>query len=62
MSSYEQYLLLRVQCGFDAEHGAMIEKVWAGCEPDSQENMLQQLRADARERHAALDKFGGDHW
>lgn len=62
MSTYEEYLRLRVECGFDADHGFMVWTVWNGCEPDAQENMLQQLRAGAKERQTSLDQFGGDHW
>lgn len=61
MSTYEQYLRLRRDCGYDGGL-AMIQEVWDGCEPDAQENMLGQLRVVARERQAELDRFGGDHW
>lgn len=62
MTTYEQYRRLRIACGFDDDHGFIVESVWSGCEPDAQQNMLEQLRDAARQRQAGLDKFGGDHW
>ena len=42
-STYEEYKWLRKQLGYDAEYG-FVRPVWNNCTPDSQENMLQQLR------------------
>lgn len=61
MTTYEQYLALRRQCGYEDDL-AMVQKVWDGCDAPAQENMLGQLRDYAAARQAQLDKFGGDHW
>lgn len=45
--TYAEYKWLRVELGLYPE-GGMIRKVWEGCEPDAQENMLEQLRKSAR--------------
>lgn len=60
-TTYEQYRQLRIECGYEDEF-AMVADVWNGCEPDAQEDMLQQLRAGAARRAAELAQFGGDHW
>lgn len=62
MSTYDQYRQLRRECGYDDDHGYLHEKVWDGCEPAAQEDMLAQLRAGAAQRAQGLAKFGGDHW
>ena len=45
--TYAEYQWLRLECGYDADL-AMLRKVWEGCDPEAQENMLEQLRAGAR--------------
>ena len=62
MTTYEEYRRLRVECGYDSEHGYFTEQVWNGCNAAAQEDMLQQYRIAADERNAELSKYCGDHW
>lgn len=58
MTTYEEYRQLRRDCGFDDDFG-MVEKVWNGCTPEAQENMLDQLRAGAAEVRAFVAERPG---
>lgn len=62
MSLYQQYRRLRVEAGFDDDHGFLHEHVWDGCDQESQKNMVAQMQAAADQRTQELARFGGDHW
>lgn len=58
MTTYEEYRQLRRDCGYSDEYGFMVEKVWDGCTPESQEDMLIQYRGPAAEARAARAQLG----
>jgi hypothetical protein len=58
--NFKEYVQLREALGYHKDDGITLE-VWSGCEPESQENMLDQFRQTAK---YALDRAAayGDAW
>ena len=56
-STYEEYCWLRLQFGYDPD-GAMFAVVWNGCTPESQENMLEQLRRPLQHANRYVETHG----
>lgn len=57
MTTYEEYIELRHQIGYPADN-AMCAEVWNGCTPESQENMLAQLRPTAQAEQERFARHG----
>ena len=60
LSTYQQYLQLRVECGYPQGSDAINEEIWDGCDADAQEEMLNQLRRAAARLRQHLEQSGGD--
>jgi hypothetical protein len=64
LSTYAQYRRYRAECGFYSGQGdeeGMAPDVWAGCEPEAQVNMVEQMRVGA-ERKRAEEKSLPEGW
>lgn len=58
--NYEEYCLLRIECGFDESPG-MTSAVWCNCSLESQADMLEQMRVGAA-AHGKYVKTHGEVW
>lgn len=54
-TTYDEYLWLRQQHGYEPEL-AMVRAVWERCDPDAQENMLEQFWAPLRATQLAWER------
>jgi hypothetical protein len=61
ITTYQQYLQLRIECGYPEASGAINEEIWNGCEADAQEEMLNQLRRAAARLRQHQEQSGGGH-
>jgi hypothetical protein len=62
LSTYQQYLRLRIECGYPEESRTILEEIWNGCDAEAQEEMLNQLRRAATRLKQHQEQAGREYW